>query len=159
MDLQKHAVRKEERPFFHLKQATHFAHLIIRRILDNHPDIKKHFPRLTPVQTMVLRYLMVEDGISQARLAELSGKDNPGMTRILDNMEKQEMIMRKRSSEDRRVSNVFLTSKAKERITGMEPIFDELMDIVFKDFTVEEIRAFGSLCRRIMKNCQNEIES
>jgi DNA-binding MarR family transcriptional regulator len=159
MDLQKNAARKEERPFFHLKQATHFAHIIIRKILNNHLDLKTCFPKLTPVQTMVLRHLMVEDGISQARLAELSGKDNPGMTRILDNMEKQEMVTRKRCCEDRRVSKVFLTSKARKRVICMEPIFDELTDIVFKDFTVEEIRTFGSMCRRIVKNCQNEIES
>lgn len=102
---------------------------------------------------------MVEDGISQAKLAELSGKDNPGMTRILDNMEKQGIVVRKRSKEDRRVSNVFLTSKAEEVILKMEPVFDELIETVFRDFSLEEIRSFGSMCRRIKENCQKEIEN
>ncbi len=150
--------RIKERPFYHLKQATHYAFLIIKKALDNHPEINRKCPKLTPVQSMVLRHLVVEDGISQAKLAELSGKDNPGMTRILDNMEKQEIVVRKRSAEDRRVSNVFLTPRAEKMILAMEPVFEELVDVAFRDFSLEEMKTFGSMCRRIRENCQKEIE-
>lgn len=158
MDSETLALLKQEKPFFHLKQATHFSFLIMKRALETHPEIAKNCPKLTPVQTLVLRHLMMEDGMSQAELAELSGKDNPGMTRILDNMEKQGIIFRRRSVDDRRVSNVFLTEKAKEIFLMMEPLLDELMMVIFGDFSLEEIEQFGSLCRRIMENCRNEIE-
>lgn len=157
MDEQKLNTEKNERPFHALKQASTLAHLIMRRLLESNPAMTGDFPKLTPVQVMVLRHLVLEDGLPQNRLAEITGKDNPGMTRILDNMEKQEIIYRQRSKEDRRVSNIFLTPKAEAMIQRMEPFFDELITIAFRDFSEEEIILFASMCKRIRKNCQSEI--
>ena len=68
---------------------------------------------------MILVHLMVEyGGLSQVRLTEISGKDNPGMIPILDNMGQSEIGGQEKSDEQRRIFNVFLTFKAKDNWLG-----------------------------------------
>jgi len=150
---------RKEKPFYVLGKAAHLVHLTIKRALEVHPDICRDCPKLTPAQTTVIRQLVVEDGVSQARLATMSGKDNPSITRILDNMEKQGIVVRQRSTEDRRVLKVFLTAKAKRGIVQIEPVFEEITEKIFEGFSHAEVEQFCSMCRRIATNCKKELEN
>lgn len=158
MDFLKADIYRKETPFYELGKAAHFVFLITKRTLEGHPDISKDCPRLTPAQSIVMRHLVVEDGASQARLASMSGKDNPSITRILDNMEKQGIVVRERSAEDRRVLKVFLTSKAQRILVQIEPAFGEIADKMFKGFSKDEVEQFRSMCRRVALNCKNELK-
>lgn len=68
---------------------------------------------VTPQQWSVLTYLWNEDGISQQKLADAFSKDKTSMTRLLNNMEKNELILRKQDEDDKRNKKIFLTFKSK----------------------------------------------
>ena len=64
-------------------------------------------------QWYFLRVLWTEDGLSQRELSARVGTMEPTTVIALRSMEKAGLIRRVRSSEDKRVANVWLTAKAK----------------------------------------------
>jgi DNA-binding MarR family transcriptional regulator len=61
----------------------------------------------------ILSALEASDGRSQKNLAEACGIDAPTITRVLDRLETQGFVRRRRDSEDRRVVRVDLTGKGR----------------------------------------------
>jgi DNA-binding MarR family transcriptional regulator len=68
---------------------------------------------ITPQQWSVLTYLWNKDGIPQQKIANVFSKDKTSMTRLLNNMEKNNFIIRKQGVKDKRNKNIFLTEKSK----------------------------------------------
>lgn len=69
---------------------------------------------LTVDQWVVLDHLSQNRGISQIELGNITFKDPPTMTRILDLLVKKEMVTRLNSSSDRRKFTIDLTEKGRE---------------------------------------------
>ena len=69
---------------------------------------------ITQEQYFILIKLWERDGQYQVELADEIFQDNPNITRILDNLEKKELITRKADTKDRRKFRIFLTKKGKE---------------------------------------------
>lgn len=74
---------------------------------------------LTLVQCRALAHLEKNEGISQARLAELTDVEPMAMVRILDRMEADGVIERRPDPDDRRARRLHLTAKA-------GPLLDEI---------------------------------
>jgi MarR family transcriptional regulator, transcriptional regulator for hemolysin len=68
---------------------------------------------LTLVQCRALTHLEKNEGISQARLAELTDVEPMAMVRILDRMEADGVIERQPDPDDRRARRLHLTARAK----------------------------------------------
>jgi MarR family transcriptional regulator for hemolysin len=68
---------------------------------------------LTLVQCRALTHLEKNEGISQARLAELTEVEPMAMVRILDRMETDGVIERRPDPDDRRARRLHLTARAK----------------------------------------------
>jgi len=77
---------------------------------------------LTLAQCKVLIYLQSNEGISQARLAELTDTDPMTLVRILDRMERDGWVERRPDPADRRARRLFKTQAA-------EPVVDEVWRI------------------------------
>ncbi|MCB9248404.1 MAG: MarR family transcriptional regulator [Ignavibacteriales bacterium] len=76
-------------------------------------NFEKEGIKITPQQWSVLTYLWNEDGISQQNLADAFSKDKTSMTRLLNNMEKNELISRKQDEDDKRNKKIYLTFKSR----------------------------------------------
>ena len=68
---------------------------------------------LTLTQCKVLVQLERNEGISQARLAELADVDPMMVVRVLDRMEENKLVERRPDPADRRARKLFLTKKAR----------------------------------------------
>ena len=80
--------------------------LIYRLISENNVEI-------TPEQWTVLSFLWKEDGITQQKLCDATFKDKPSMTRLIDNLVKQDLVYRDTAPNDRRSNLIFLTKQGK----------------------------------------------
>ncbi len=69
---------------------------------------------ITATQYVVLEVLRERDGVSLSLLGRKLYFDNPTITGIVDRMERDGLVERRRIANDRRVINVFLTAKGKE---------------------------------------------
>ena len=68
---------------------------------------------LTAGQFVVLARLWEQDGLSVSELGERLGFDNPTLTGIIDRLEREGVVERRRCREDRRVVRVDMTDKGK----------------------------------------------
>ena len=82
---------------------------ISRRLQKN---FKQSGVEITIEQWSVLYHLWKADGMSQQQLCEATFKDKPSMTRLVDNLEKINLVKRVASKDDRRINLIFLTADA-----------------------------------------------
>ncbi|MEJ0100709.1 MAG: MarR family transcriptional regulator [Pseudomonadota bacterium] len=71
------------------------------------------------MQCKVLVHLDKNEGVSQARLAQLTGIDPMMMVRLLNGMEKEHFLERRSDPEDKRARRLHLTAQAR-------PLVDEI---------------------------------
>lgn len=67
---------------------------------------------ITIEQWSVLYHLWKEDGKSQQELCNRTFRDKPSITRLVDNLEKLNLVKRVSSKEDRRINRIYLTEEA-----------------------------------------------
>lgn len=67
---------------------------------------------ITPEQWTVIKRLADQDGISQKELSRNVDKDQATLTRILDILERKELIQKQMNKEDRRSFLIYLTDRA-----------------------------------------------
>jgi len=91
----------------------------------------RHFERhareleLTLPQCRVLGHLSRNEGISQARLAELTETDPMTLVRLLDRMQQDQWIERRADPADRRAHCLYLREGAKPIVNRMWKFADE----------------------------------
>ena len=73
---------------------------MLRRFKENGYDI-------TPEQWIVLNSIREREGVCQRELADLTFKDKPTITRILDLLVKKQLIRRETDSKDRRIFKIW----------------------------------------------------
>ncbi|WP_223700458.1 MarR family winged helix-turn-helix transcriptional regulator [Sutcliffiella deserti] len=71
------------------------------------------FP-VTHEQWQILSRLYEKDGLTQNRIAELNEKDQPSVSRLIDNMIKRGLVERKAHPSDARINLIYLAKEAKE---------------------------------------------
>ncbi len=69
---------------------------------------------LTIEQWSVLYHLWKEDGKSQQELCNATYRDKPSITRLVDNLERLQLVKRVASESDRRINLIYLTRLAQK---------------------------------------------
>lgn len=68
---------------------------------------------ITPEQFSVLSHLWQKDGLQQTELALCTNRNRANVTRILDILERENIVERRDDVNDRRVFRIYLTDKGK----------------------------------------------
>jgi DNA-binding MarR family transcriptional regulator len=84
---------------------------ISRRLQKN---FKQANIEITIEQWSVLYHLWKADGLSQQQLCDATFRDKPSITRLVDNLEKVNLVKRNASKEDRRINIIVLTENGRE---------------------------------------------
>jgi DNA-binding MarR family transcriptional regulator len=93
---------------------------------------------VTSNQYIVLARLWEEDGISITELGERLYLDNPTLTGIVDRMERDGLLQRRRDGDDRRVVNVYLIDKGKNLRQEIGDLAEKTDDEGWEGFTATE---------------------
>jgi DNA-binding MarR family transcriptional regulator len=106
---------------------------------------------LTGAQYNVLRILRgaEPDGLACSTIGERMISHDPDMTRLLDRMEKREMITRQRQSDDRRVVKVRITSGGLELLKRLEAPVHELHKRQFAHMRAGRVKTLADLLEEI----------
>jgi len=107
---------------------------------------------VTYAQTTILIRLWEQDGQNQMELAKSASLKQPTVVRLLDRMERDELLTRVRNTEDRRVFNFFLTAKAKKACQKLEGFSRAMNEIATKGLTQKEVATFHHLIQKIIAN-------
>jgi DNA-binding MarR family transcriptional regulator len=112
---------------------------------------------LTVPQCKVLVRLEKNEGVSQARLAELTDVDAMTMVRILDRMESEGLLERRPDPADRRARCLYLTPKARPLVAEIMRLGTLTRSEVFSGIRKTELDSFMDVLERMDDNL-NKIE-
>jgi len=107
---------------------------------------------LTLDQCRVLAYLSRYEGLSQARLAEITDTDPMTLTRTLDRMQREGWVERRRDPNDRRAHNLYLTPAAGPLLEAMWKVADASRLQSLAGFSPAECIQFSGLLARMQTN-------
>lgn len=92
------------------------------RLLSKRFDQKARAIGLTRAQCSVLFRLSMQEGMNQARLAELMEMEPISLARLVDRMEQAGWIERRPDPNDRRARRLYMTAKAK-------PVYERMIAV------------------------------
>ena len=91
---------------------------------------------ITPEQWTVLYYLWSRDGVTQQELCNVTFKDKPSMTRLIDNLEKQ----------------------GRELEVATKPLVTAIMRTALDGFSDREVEMAGRMLTKVFGNLKNSLE-
>ena len=94
--------------------------------------------KITHAYTYFLMELYNQDGLTQAEMHKRIGIEQPTAVRTLDRMERDGFILRKPSSDDRRVVLIYLTEKAQHCKKEIDQCAVQLNELALSGFNEEE---------------------
>ncbi len=107
---------------------------------------------ITTEQWSVLAKLNEEDGVYQKQLGDYLFKDKPTITRILDVMEKKNLIIRISDEKDRRKTKVYLTQTGKDVVERLIPVVEDFQKNLTKNISEEETENLTQILKKLSEN-------
>jgi DNA-binding MarR family transcriptional regulator len=109
---------------------------------------------LTIEQWSVLYQLWKQDGSSQQELCQRTFRDKPSITRLVDNLEKLQLVKRVPSESDRRINLVFLTKQGLKLEEQAMELAQETMNEALMGIPPENI----NLCKEILQQVYDNLK-
>lgn len=110
---------------------------------------------ITPEQWSVLYQIHLEEGINQKQISVRTDKDQPTITRILDVLDKKQLIQRKADPSDRRAFLIFMTPAVKLLIEDTIPLEVRLNEELIQGVTDEQLQCLHQVMMQIQHNIEN----
>jgi DNA-binding MarR family transcriptional regulator len=107
---------------------------------------------VTYEQWGVLLMILKERGDTAAMLAREMECDTGSMTRMIDRLEAKDLIVRTRSTDDRRVVRLELTASGKRLAERLVAAMATVLNRHLAGFSHEELETFKGFLRRIIAN-------
>ena len=93
---------------------------------------------LSAAQWRLLVRVVKDEGVAQARLAELLEIEPISVSRLIDRMEEGGWIERRQDASDRRVRTIFPTDKSRDAFAAIKGAAGEVYDLALAGLTAEE---------------------
>lgn len=104
---------------------------------------------LTASQFGVLEALYHLGSLNQRSLAEKLLKSGGNITMVIDNLEKSDLVVRKRDPKDRRSIQIYLTDKGKKLIKRFFPEHLERIMEIFNSISEKDKTELSRICKQL----------
>ena len=112
---------------------------------------------LTIEQWSVLYHLWKEDGKSQQELCHATFRDKPSITRLVDNLEKLNLVKRVGDEKDRRINKVFLTKTALRLQEQSMQLAEETLNEALEGVPAEQINLCKEVLQKVYDNLNGQL--
>jgi DNA-binding MarR family transcriptional regulator len=102
---------------------------------------------LTIEQWSVLYHLWKKDGMSQQDLCKASFRDKPSITRLVDNLEKADLVRRVAANNDRRINLIFLTKEGQQLQDQTMKMADQTLNEALQRVPADKI----DVCKQVLQ--------
>ena len=102
---------------------------------------------ITIEQWSVLYHLWKQEGISQQELCNATFRDKPSITRLVDNLEKLNLVKRVASENDRRINLIYLTKQAQKLQEETMQLADETLNEALEMVPPDRIE----ICKQVLQ--------
>ena len=117
-----------------------------------HRNFRQQGIDISPEQWTILLSLWEKDGITQQDLCNATFKDKPSMTRLIDNMERQHLVVRISDKRDRRINLIHLTKTGRELEDKAFLIANQTMKEALEGIPLEKNKIGQEELRKIFMN-------
>ena len=111
---------------------------------------------LTKVQLILLYKLKEVDGQPQHSLAYLTNRDKASLARLLNTMEKKNLVARIPSKSDNRINHIYLTKHGDEMLKNAAPVMTDILSQIQEGISDSEIDNVIKVLKKINKNIKSE---
>ncbi len=118
-------------------------------------QLKKAKITISREKLLVLIKLRIENGLSQNEIAHRTERNKTTIARLLDTMEKSGLIERIQNEKDKRVKQVYLTSKGNKLADRCMPIMYESAVQMQKGLDPEQLDQLRAISMVIQSNINN----
>jgi DNA-binding MarR family transcriptional regulator len=113
---------------------------------------------LTIEQWSVLYQLWKHDGTSQQELCNMTFRDKPSITRLVDNLEKLQLVKRVPSESDRRINLVFLTKHGIKLEEQTMLLAEQTLNEALTDIPAENINLCKEILQQVYENLSENLK-
>lgn len=122
---------------------------VTRRLQRN---FKNNDIEITAEQWSVLFQLWNKEGLTQQEIANTTFKDKPSITRLLNNMEKLNLVVRVPHPSDKRTNLIYLTQKGKDLKETSVKQADITLKEALKNVNDEDIQICYNTLQKVFNN-------
>lgn len=110
--------------------------------------------RINPARWRVLSVLKAYGPLSIGEIAEATLTEQPAVSRVVAQLEKEERVMRRSSEADSRVAEISLTRQGVEAFNQIVPSALKHQELAFRDISQKDIAALVAILNKIESNIQ-----
>lgn len=110
---------------------------------------------LTIEQWSVLYHLWKQDGASQQELCNATFRDKPSITRLVDNLEKLNLVKRVSHDKDRRINKIFLTKTAQRLQEETMQLAEETLNEALSGVPANQVE----MCKEVLQKVYDNLNS
>jgi DNA-binding MarR family transcriptional regulator len=110
---------------------------------------------LTFEMFQVMAILWRKDGINQQEIADRVQKNKASLTPLIDNLTKRNLVVRNEDASDRRNKIISLTTEGREYEAHIQPLINDLYDVIKEDISVEQVENVTIMLRKIHGNIKS----
>lgn len=107
----------------------------------------------------IVFHLFHSDGLTQNELTKLTHMKAPSISVQLQKMENEKLITRVSDEKDMRKSYIYLTEKGRECEKFFISKCKETEEVMFRDFSEEELKIMKDYLKRITENLLDDMEA
>lgn len=140
-----------------IKEIAVYVNILNSRIKKSFFDrLQKNGINVTPEQYLVLDILWEKQSLSQQNIADIIEKDKNSVTKIIDSLEKKNLVNRVVDKKDRRINKIELTPDglALEQVTTKVAI--DFMNEAVNGINNQDLDNFVEVMRKLKTNLDND---
>jgi DNA-binding MarR family transcriptional regulator len=108
--------------------------------------------KLVPAEAGILRILAASNGISQRALAKMLGMYPSRLVAVIDAMERSKLVERRTGTGDRRIFEIHLTPRGKEKLAAVSLVAQEHKQLICHSLTAQEQETLSELLTKIAED-------
>lgn len=126
------------------------------RAIANHRFAKEKYP-ITPEQFTVLTAIIDHDGLYQRQIGALTLKDRPNITRIINILEKAELVTKTPDVNKRKVYKINITEKGKKAHAQVVPTVLKHWQETVDGISDNELESCLKVLNKIKENLEKNL--
>lgn len=113
---------------------------------------------ITPEQFVVLEALMNHDGLYQRQLGEITMKDRPNITRIINILVNNGYVERRSDVNKRKIFKIYLTDKAKAKFPDLAGVAAQYRKTMVEGISKDELNLCMNVLNKVLNNLLDKVD-
>lgn len=113
---------------------------------------------ITSEQYLILSLLVEHGELYQRQISELTYKDRPNISRIINILEEKELVKRVNDSNGRKIFKIVVTEKGKQLREKIHPVMVDIRKVMTKGISKEELENCLQTLEKMLENMKDKVK-